>query len=692
MGKRRLWLPAAALGLMITLLAPAGAMAAGQSDTSAYAETQKEAADKAALLTGTTYNITSVQYALIDHGRIVVSGQTGRNDEKGKKPLTADTMYGIGSTSKMFTTAAVMKLVDEGKIDLDTPVVHYIPDFTMKDERYKQITPRMLLNHSSGLYGSTLGNAFLFEDNDTYAHDTFLEHLASQKLKADPGAYSVYSNDGFTLAEILVERVSGMDFTSFIHQYITQPLGMSDTITPLDKVNTAPMAGLYYPSFKGQLPNETVNSIGAGGIYSTAEDLVRFSQMFTGQTEGLLSDLSVQAMEQAEYKRGMWPPDADNIVGYGLGWDSVDLFPFGEYGIQALAKGGDTILYHASLVVLPGENMAAAVLSSGGSSTTDQMLAADILLHALKEKGEIAAFKPDKSFGQPVKAPMPEELESQAGMYGATNQLIKAEISTDSELSITSPQAPASPAQTFVYTADGTFMSADGSTKASFVKEKNGQTYLWVRQYASLPGLGQIAVSQYSAEKLEPNDITPDTAAAWAARSGKQYLLISEKYSSEVYMALPAVKVNLFPDAPGYMLDQKITGPNSSDGELQIPVMAGRDNQAFTFFTQDGAEYLQAADSLYVREDALKPIYAGKKSALTIPSSGYSRWLTVPEQAAGKTMDVKMPKHASFAVYDDKGACVYYSIIGGGHQVTLPANGKLMFAGDAGVKMEITIK
>lgn len=84
-------------------------------------------------------------------------------------------MYGIGSVSKVFGAAAVMKLVDEGKIDLDTPVVQYITDFKMKDERYKRITPRMLLNHSSGLRGTGSTGDSLFEDNDTYAHDTLLQ-------------------------------------------------------------------------------------------------------------------------------------------------------------------------------------------------------------------------------------------------------------------------------------------------------------------------------------------------------------------------------------------------------------------------------------------------------------------------------------------------------------------------------------
>ena len=161
----------------------------------------------------------------------------------------------------------------------------------------------MLLNHSSGLQGSSLNNAFLFEDNDPHAHDTLLKQLSTQNLKADPGAFSVYCNDGFTLAEILVEKVSGKDFTAFIHEHFTEPLNMDHTKTSQDTLDLSQMAGLYYPAHQGQLPNETINVIGTGGIYSTAEDLVQFAQIFTGEAEGILTDASVKAMEQEEYKK-----------------------------------------------------------------------------------------------------------------------------------------------------------------------------------------------------------------------------------------------------------------------------------------------------------------------------------------------------------------------------------------------------
>lgn len=689
MKKRLSWLLTAALGL--TLVFPAGAMASGANDAAGQG-LEKIAAEKAALLTE-KYGTASVQYALIDNGKITVSGQAGKNDMEGKKPLTKDTMYGIGSTSKVFTAAAVMKLVEDGKIDLDAPLVQYIPDFTMKDERYKKITPRMLLNHSSGLNGSSLSNAFLFNDDDTYAHDTLLKQLSTQSLKADPGAFSVYCNDGFTLAEILVERVSGMDFTAFIQQYFAKPLEMNHTKTSQETLESGKMAGLYFPTVEGQLPNETVNVIGTGGIYSTAEDLARFSTLFTGQAKGILSESSVKAMEQEEYKKGLWPKDTDNSVNYGLGWDSVKLFPFNEYGMKGLTKGGDTILYHASLVVLPEQNMAAAVLSSGGSSSTNQMLASEILLHALKEKGTIKEFKPEKSFGKPVKADMPNDLMQKAGYYATTGNLVKISVSKDGELTVSVPSMPGYPQEKYVYTKDGSFVTENGSGKLSIVTEKNGRTYLWASQYMSVPGLGQTALSHYLAEKIEDNKLDKETAAAWAKRNGQAYYPVTEKYTSLMYLIMkPVVEVSLLDDLQGYAGDKKITGPDTAVSQHQIPAMGGRDTFELRFNKEGGTEYLEAAGILYISGDKVKPLHNGKKSMVTLQDNGHAKWYTVPAGAVGKTMTVTMPAKGAFAVYNEQGVCVNYSIATGRNTVELPKNGTVVFAGEADSSFGITLK
>ncbi|KAA9005871.1 beta-lactamase family protein [Paenibacillus spiritus] len=663
----------------------------GNGAVSRYPATVQAAREKADFLSKGqgTY---SVQYALIDHGRIAVSGEAGKNDEQGQKPLTGDTLYGIGSVSKMFTAVAVMQLVERGTVDLDTPVVRYIPDFTMKDERYQKITPRMLLNHSSGLNGSSFTNAFLLGDSDTYAHDTLLKQLAGQTLKADPGAYSVYCNDGFTLAEILVERVSGMDFTAYLHRYMTEPLDMMHTGTPLDSLDETKMAGLYYPAYIGQLPNERVNVIGTGGIYSTAEDLARFSQLFTGNANTGLSAESAAAMAEEEYKTPLWPDEADSSIGYGLGWDSVDLYPFGEYGIKALTKGGDTNLYHASLVVLPEQEMAAAVISAGGVSTHDQLLANEMLLQALKEKGTIAGRKPDKSYGVSVKAEMPTSMMQYAGVYGASGATASLEITADGVMTVHS-ELPGSMDQRYEYSEDGTFRSTDGNTKIRFVTKGNGHTYVWNRQYTPLLGLGQTAVSEYSGEKLEPQKLPAATAKAWMQRDGKKYYLLTEKYSSLYYMLMqPVQQMDVSKPLAGYVQDKRITGPNTAVSELQIPGTAGRDLSGYTFVKHNGVEYLETNGRVLVSQDAVKPLGMTKRSSVIIPPSGYAQWYTISEEDAGKSLKVgQSSENASFAVYDVKGTCVSFSMLEEQNQAALPWGGSIVFAGDAGTKFELTM-
>ncbi|MBD8497289.1 serine hydrolase domain-containing protein [Paenibacillus arenosi] len=688
------------LALILTMIAPISAMAAKNTTSSnplsvkTFHTTKKIAAEKAKLLIETR-GVTSVQYALIDQGEIVISGQTGKNDIKGEIPLTSTTMYGIGSTSKMVLAAAVMKLVDQGKVDLDAPVVNYVPDFKMKDYRYKQITPRMLLNHSSGLHGYIGPNATLYDDNDTHAHDTLLAELAVQDLKAEPGAFSVYNNVGFSLAEILVERVSGMSFSAFIHKYFTEPLDMNHTKTPQDHLDPAALAGTYHPNFKGQLPTESYNVIASGGMYSTAEDIAKFSRIFTGDVDGILSSQSVTAMEQPEYKKGMWSPDADSSLSYGLGWDSVNLFPFNQYGIKALVKGGDTAAYHSSLVVLPEYNMAAAVLSSGGVSAIDQLLAQELLLSALQEKGVIKERKPEKSHGVPVKADMPQELFQYADIYGgASGSLLKVEMNpAGGELSVSTITAPNNPVRKYTYTADGSFVNEKGTEKYKFVVEKNGRTYLWSRSYLSIPGMGQLAFSEYIAEKLESNVLSQEVLDVWKQREHKKYYLLSEKYSSMFYFnGGQVLQFQMSKDAPGYVLNHKIIDANKAANKLQLPVIAGRDSMEINFYEKNGVEYFTLAGHLYGSEVLVKPIYSGAQSTTTIQENGHAKWFSVPAAAKGKAMSVQMPAHASFAVYDQAGICINYSVVSGNNEVLLPENGRILFAGDAGSKFVISLK
>src|SRR5205823_6091268 len=145
---------------------------------------------------------------------------------------THSTMFGVGSVSKMFATIAVMKLVDRGVVDLDTPLVTYLPAFRMASSGYENITVRMLLNHSSGFPGTDYRNADIRSPVPGYV-DQVLQTLSMSRLKDPPGYMSVYCNDGFTITAALVEAMTGKSYVQLVQDEILTPLGMANTRYPL---------------------------------------------------------------------------------------------------------------------------------------------------------------------------------------------------------------------------------------------------------------------------------------------------------------------------------------------------------------------------------------------------------------------------------------------------------------------------
>ena len=683
-----------AITLIVANINVVGVFAGGQRHTSVNFDSVKEKAQQMAEILVTGYGETSVQYALISDGEIVLSGNAGVFSKSCNGKLTCNSMYGIGSVSKVFTAAAIMQLVDQGKVNLDSPVTKYLPEFNMADERYKKITVRMLLNHSSGVMGSSFENAFLMDDNDSYVRDHLLENLKDQRLKADPGAYSVYCNDGFSLAELVIEKVSGKSFSEFIDQYFTKPLEMDETKTPAEDFDRSQLAATYFPGFENPTPFDSVNAIGAGGIYSSAEDLCRFAEIFmtNGSHTNVLSKHSAETTMAKEYKNGMWPQCCDNLMGYGLGWDSVDAFPMNRYGIQALTKGGDTLQYHSTFIVLPEYDMAMAVLSSSGSSVYNQAFAMRVLQEALDKKGEIE-MKADVTFQPPEKAEIPSKMLDYSGIYASSTVLMKAVITTDGALNITIPSVPEYPAQELIYTADGDFETSDGSGAIGFVKENNGHIYMTNSGYSSFPGLGQIAVMEYSAEKTEPVTMSESTKAVWEARDGKCYYIINEKYSSQIYASmLPVAGVGFLKEAPGYLASNMIVDENNAVAFVQIPGTAGRDMHDYSFFSESGKDYLKYGSTLLISDDYIKDIYAKGKAVCTIRADGYARWFSINSTDAGKTLTVSIPDKAAFAVYDENRDCVQHSEIDGKTSIKLPANGMIVFIGDKNAKFGLNCK
>lgn len=234
------------------------------------------------------------------------------------------TIYNVGSVSKVYVTVAVMQLVDQGKVDLDAPVTDYISEFKMADERYKDITVRMLMNHTSGIMGTTEKNDALLNDAVSTREKDVLECLAKQRLKADPGAYSCYCNDGFDLLMIIVERVTGKDYTTYVEENIAGSIGATTIGTPLNLYGNENLTEVY--SNNRRYGNEYVMCLGAGGIYSNAADTCEFgSTFFKGDTR-LLSEESKDEMNTLATDT--------RYSSYGLGWDETDIPMYEDAGLR----------------------------------------------------------------------------------------------------------------------------------------------------------------------------------------------------------------------------------------------------------------------------------------------------------------------------------------------------------------------
>ena len=631
---------------------------------------------------------TSIQYAIWQDGAVTQTGRSGVYSKSENRALTDDILYGLGSVSKVYTTAAVMKLAEAGKLGLDKPVTAYLPDFKMADERYKDITVRMLLNHSSGLMGSSTENAFLFGDTDRSATTDLLERLSTQRLKADPGAYSVYCNDGFTLAELVVEAVSGQSFGDYLHQAVLSPAGLEDTFVPSDAFDTSRLAKTYASADDVRaLPQDVLGIVGAGGVYATASDLAAFGGALTGT--GILSAASTAAMAAPEYKNGIWPEDDADVLSYGLGWDSVKVYPFALDDIQALNKGGDTLYYHAALVVIPAYHMAAAVLSSGGVSTYNSMAANQLLIAALAEQG-VAVTQTAPALPQAKPADLPAGLSQYAGYYGSTLQQMEVALG-DSALTLTSLTVPSTPEQVYGYYDDGTFRDESGQgALLKFVEEDNGQTYLYEKTWADLPGLGLLPVSDYLGVKMPENKPTAAAQAAWDEIDTSDYLLVSEKYTSQLWPIARQSGGEIPKTVPGYQGAARIVDGNILRYDLQVPGNYGRDGKDSTrFTTADGVAALDYQGTVYLdAAAAVKPLYGGAGASSTIQPDGYARWYQVGA-LAGRRMDVILPEQGGFTVYDAAGAATAASVAFGDTGAVLPEGGSVVFVGAPGSTFEL---
>ncbi|MEO8101169.1 MAG: serine hydrolase domain-containing protein [Betaproteobacteria bacterium] len=300
------------------------------------------------------------------NGKIVDWRTYGHRDLAMKMPMTRDAIFRIYSMTKTITSVAVLILMEEGKLGLEDPVGKFIPDFsdikvfsggTAEELQLrpakKPITIRQLLTHTGGFAtrGEKDGAAGkLFNRIDLHQLPTlaaYADYVARQPLATDPGEQFNYDGVSIEVASHLVEAVSGMSFEAYLHQRILTPLKMNDTGFSVPLAKRGRVADMVTTTADGRLviaathdaahPGEPLNPYpsGAGGLYSTAGDYLRFCQMLLNG--GSLDGVSILGRKTVELMMMNHLADAsvpEGALGKGEG------FGLGGYVVVDVARRG----------------------------------------------------------------------------------------------------------------------------------------------------------------------------------------------------------------------------------------------------------------------------------------------------------------------------------------------------------------
>ncbi|MCL2841076.1 MAG: beta-lactamase family protein [Defluviitaleaceae bacterium] len=614
-------------------------------------------------------------------------------------------LYGIGSTSKVFTAAAVIRLVDMGLVDLDTPVINYIPDFTMADARYGYITPRMLLDHSSGIMGSTLGNAMLLGDNSRYYFDNFLNMLSQQRLMFHPGERSIYNNDGFTLAEVLIERVSGVTFTEFLDREFFQPLGIENIVSPQSDFDPNRVAGTYLAG--SRLQPESLGVIGSGGLLATMEDLAVFSTIFMDSADGsILSRQSVDEMARNQTQMDMMEGSSTNFR-YGLGWDSIDLFPFNALGIQALSKGGTTAGFHTDLTVLPEFNLAVSISASGNDAFV-QTIAQAIILEVLMEEGllpQSTTITLPELNREPAR--IPDSVRANAGIFdsGVMRETFHVDF-TDYTMVMTPIAAATDRPLVFLHNTDGKFVSIDGNSLGGMTGDSVYtisiltfyENYILGQSFSDIPGIGIVAQAGAHAQRLEPRVISSNAQTSWDTRNDREFLLVSPRHTSTMYFS-PVLSIQTDSQIHGYVTSHhesqvifptlQIIDENHATAFISIPLMNGRDAVDLSVTNINGVEFMDMHSG-----DRVFMCATGAVQFSTLGNSvnivNNTIWADIDPQHAGQTINIFTPQNGAWFIYDNRMNPIATSLEQNPREsIILPEGGRIAFAGEAGAMFTI---
>lgn len=299
--------------------------------------------------------IPGVALNVIRDGRPIKTATYGFANLEWNVPVTADTVFEIGSLTKQFTAAGILLLAQDGRLSVEDKLAKHIPEIPAA---WTNVTLRHLLTHTSGIKSYTGLDGF--ELTGRLTREQFIRKLGAQPMEFQPGEKFKYCNSGYSLLGYVIEAVSGKNYWEFMAERIFRPLGMNAT-TNRDPRQIIPRRATGYEQTTNHVhinrDYDLTDVFSAGAIVSTVGDLAKWNAAL--DTEELLTVAS---------KTLMWTPgklnDGSSIT-YGFGWRIGTL-----EGHRNIGHSGSTSGFSASLQRYPDDHLAVIILTN-----TDEQIA-----------------------------------------------------------------------------------------------------------------------------------------------------------------------------------------------------------------------------------------------------------------------------------------------------------------------------
>jgi D-alanyl-D-alanine carboxypeptidase len=285
-------------------------------------------------------------------GKTVFAQAYGLANREQKIPNTVTTRFRLGSMNKMFTAVATLQLVQGGKLDLKAPLGNYLTDYPNKDIASK-VTIEQLLTHTGGT-GDIFGPEFAKRRLELKTLQDYVTLYGSRPPQFEPGKRWQYSNYGFLLLGVLIEKVSGQSYYDYVRDHIYKPAGMTASGSEPEE-QVVPDRSIGYTRRGGSELKPNTDTLpyrgsSAGGGYSTVEDLLRFAtalqahKLLNAQYTDLLTTGKVETPGGGHYAFGF----EDNVIA----------------GTRCFGHGGGAPGMNGELRICPGSGYVIAVLAN----------------------------------------------------------------------------------------------------------------------------------------------------------------------------------------------------------------------------------------------------------------------------------------------------------------------------------------